>query len=144
MALLVVALANLETTLNETTPEQFWRLKFETVGIGMLLVVQVLYYSQAILFRTIDMNWSIGRSVIYLLAALLLIFGRSRKGGAVRLQVSRTVAFNSLVFAAVGIYLVLVGLLGEGLRYFGVPFQRVLSLALVVAMGVALLLLEAS
>lgn len=141
MALLVISLANLEITLGATNPEQFWRLKFETVGIGMVIVAQVLYYSQAVLFRTIDMDWTKGRSIVLLLAAMLLFAGGVRKGQGVKLQVSRQVAFNSMVFAAVGIYLVLVGLLGEGLRYFGVPFQNVLIVAVAVAAGVALLLL---
>jgi hypothetical protein len=54
------------------------------------------------------------------------------------LQVSKTLAYRSIVIGAVGIYLIGLGLAGEGMRYLGVSSQRVFFAAIALLGGVAL------
>ncbi len=141
MIFLVAALVNLETTLANATPGELWKLKFATLGIGTILASYALYYSQALLFRTINLHFLPVRSFFLILGVGMLTYGRLRKGDGVKIRVSRQVAFKSVVLIAVGGYLVLIGLLGEGMRYFGAEFQRSVVIGFIVLSGIALLLL---
>lgn len=139
MAFLVVALTNLETTLANASPGELWKMKFTTLGIGTILAAYALYYSQALLFRTINLQFLPVRSFFLILAMGMMTYGRFRKGEGVKIHVSREVAFKSVVLITVGGYLVLIGLLGEGMRYFGAEFQRAVVIGFIILSGLALL-----
>jgi len=144
MASLVVALVNFEITLANASPDSRWKIKFELIGLGTILTVLVFYYSQALLYRTLNMNYLQLRSFIYLVASLLMAYPLLFRRGKVRIQVSRQVAFKSVVLFAVGIYLVMIGLLGEGMQYFGTFFPRTVTISLAFLSGIALLILMLS
>jgi putative PEP-CTERM system histidine kinase len=139
MAFLVAALINLETTLVNASPGELWKMKFTTLGIGTILAAYALYYSQALLFRTLNLNFLSIRSFFLILAVGMMTFGRLRKGDGVKIRVSRHVAFKSVVLITVGGYLVLIGLLGEGMRYFGAEFQRSVVIGFIILSGLVLL-----
>jgi putative PEP-CTERM system histidine kinase len=63
-----------------------------------------------------------------------------RHGGA-RIEVSRQVAFKSVILFAVGLYLALFGFLGEGMQHFGASFPRTVSISFAFLLGIALLIL---
>lgn len=141
MVYLVISLVNLETTLANATPAELWKVKFETIGVGTILAVYALYFSQALLFRTINMHFVVVRSFFLILAVGMMTYGRLRQREGVRVRISRQVAFKSVVVIAVGIYLVLIGLLGEGMRYFGAEFQRSVAIGFIIFTGIALLVI---
>ena len=142
---MTVALMQLERTFVALPRWDRWRSKFELLGIGAVIAVLLLYYSQAFLYRTLNMNLILAREPAIGVAVLLMVYSRLRRGAADRIAVSRDMAFRSVVVLAVGLYLVGVGLLGEGLRYLGESFQGVLFALiafLCVLAGVAALLSE--
>ncbi|WP_205743261.1 XrtA/PEP-CTERM system histidine kinase PrsK [Geobacter sp. FeAm09] len=141
MACLVVALVNFEATLTNASPEALWKIKFELIGLGTILAVQIFYYSQALLYRSLNMNYLPLRSFMYLVAAALMAYSLVCRRGNVRIQVSRQVAFKSVVLFAVGVYLVALGLLGEGMKYLGGAFPRTMTITLAFLAGIALLIL---
>lgn len=141
MACLIIALVNFEVTLANASPEALWTIKYEVIGIGIMLAVQIFYYSQALLYRSLNMNYLPVRSFLYLVAAALIAYSLTFRRGNVHIQVSRQVAFKSVVLFAVGIYLVLIGLLGEGMKYFGTFFPRTVTISLAFLSGIALLIL---
>jgi len=141
MVCLVVALVNFEVTLANATPDAFLRIKFELLGLGTILTVQVFYYSQALLYRSLNMNYLPLRSFLYLVAAALIAYSLACRRGKVRIQVSRQVAFKSVVLFAVGTYLILLGLLGEGMQHFGAYFSRTVTLSLAFLLGIGLVIL---
>jgi len=141
MACLVAALVNFEVTLANATPDAFWKIKFELLGLGTILTVQVFYYSQALLYRSLNMNYLPLRSFVYLVAAVLIAYSLACRRGKVRIQVSRQVAFKSVVLFAVGTYLILLGLLGEGMQHFGAYFTRTATLSLAFLLGIGLVIL---
>lgn len=140
MAFLVIPLVNLEITLVTASPVDRWKIKFEILGTAALLAVLIFYYSQGLLYRTINMNLVPVRSVMMVAAALFITYSRLRRSETVTVFVSREMAFRSIAFFAVGIYLVWLGLLGEGMKYFDTEGRRALLIALFFLSGVALVL----
>jgi len=138
---LVFALVNFEVTLANASPEALWKIKYDIIGLGAILAVLIFYYSQALLYRTLNMNYTLLRAFLYVVAAVMIGYSRLCRQGKVRIQVSRQTAFKSVVMLAVGIYLVMIGLLGEGMQYFGTFFPRTVSISFVFLSGIALLIL---
>jgi putative PEP-CTERM system histidine kinase len=68
----------------------------------------------------------------------LMLFSRICRGMPTGLQVSKTLAYRSIVIAAVGIYLIGLGLAGEGMRYLGASSQRLFFAAIALLGGIAL------
>jgi len=145
MACLVAALVNFEVTLSNASPEDRWKISFEIIGLGTILTVLIFYYSQALLYRTLNLSFLQLRSFLYLVAVALmtypLLFRRGKSRSKARIQVSRQVAFKSVVLFAVGIYLVMIGLLAEGMQHFGGFFPRIVTISISFLMGIALLIL---
>lgn len=144
MACLVFALVNFEVTLTNASPDALSKIKLEVIGLTTILTVQVFYYSQALLYRSINMNYLPLRSFLYLVAASMIAYSLAYRRGNARIQVSRQVAFKSVVLLAVGVYLVMLGLLGEGMQHFGVSFPRTVTVSLAFLGGIGLLLLMLS
>lgn len=140
LVLLVVALANFEATLVNASPDALWRLKLDVVALGSMLAVLIFYYSYALLQRTLNMELVPLRSLLFIVAAALMAYSRAHGRGPARVRVSQGVLLRSVVLAAVAGYLVLLGILGEGMRYFGKQLPRLLSLSVAFIGGMLLIL----
>lgn len=139
MVAFILSLMNVEATLTSTHGIALNRAKFEAIGIMSMLAVLIFYYSQGLLYRTINMNLVPVRSSVFIVAALLIFYSQAfRKGGA-SISVSRHVLYRSITLLAVGLYLIGLGLVGEGMLYFGVAFGRELTVFLAFAGGILLL-----
>ncbi|MCK9417971.1 MAG: PEP-CTERM system histidine kinase PrsK [Nitrospirae bacterium] len=139
MVSLIVALASVEITLTATHGISRDRMKFEAVGIMSLLAVLIFYYSQGLLYRTINMNLVPIRSGVFIIAALLIIYSHAFRGSGTRVSISRHILYRSITLLVVGIYLLGLGLVGEGMRYYGGAFGR--DLTIILAFVGAILLL---
>jgi hypothetical protein len=115
-----------------------WLVKFEMLGAGALLAMSVFYYSQGLLYRSLNMSLLPARSLAMAIGVSLMFFSRIVRGMPTGLQVSKTLAYRSIVVAAVGIYLIGLGLAGEGMRYLGDSSQKVFFAAIALLGGVAL------
>jgi putative PEP-CTERM system histidine kinase len=120
---LTAALVNLERTLASLPLPDRWRVKFEIVGAGLLLAMGIVYYSQGLLYRSLDMALLPARS-----AALI---------AAGKIVVSRDMAFRSVVIMTVGLYLVGLGLAGEGMRYLSGTSRNAIFVLVILLGGVA-------
>jgi putative PEP-CTERM system histidine kinase len=138
-ASLIVSLVNVENTLAETHGIARHRMKFETFGIMSLLAVLIFYYSQGLLYRTINMDLIPIRSSVFIVASILIGYSQAFRGSGIRVAISRHILYRSITMLIVGIYLIGLGLVGEGMRYFGVAFGRNLTIALAFVGGVLLL-----
>jgi len=141
MLMLVTALANFEATLAQASPDAFWRVKLDIVALGSILAVLIFYYSNALLFRTIETKLVPLRSLLVIVAAALMTYARINWRGGARVKVSQKVQLRSVVIGVVAIYLLFLGGVGEGMQYFGPLFPRVLALFFVFSFGIVLLLL---
>jgi putative PEP-CTERM system histidine kinase len=141
MVALVFSLVNLEITLANASTDAIWKIKFDIIGLGAILAVLIFYYSQAILYRTLNMNFLPLRSFLYIVAAVMMAYSRLFRRGEVRIRVSRHVAYKSVVLLAVGLYFVLLGLMGEGMKYIGTSFSRTVTISLAFLIGIVLLIM---
>ncbi|MFO0754794.1 MAG: XrtA/PEP-CTERM system histidine kinase PrsK [Thermodesulfovibrionales bacterium] len=141
---MIVSLVNLEMTLFTATKSARWKIKFEILGTGLLAALAVFYYSQVLLYRSLNMSLLPVRSVVAITAVLCMVYARAKRSGSVKVSVSRQVAYRSVVVFAVGLYLLGLGLVGEGMRYFGPSTRKVMvaSLAFLGGMGLLLLFLS--
>lgn len=139
---LVAALVQLEQTLVHTSWTSRWKIKFELLGAGAFLAYLVIYYCQSLLFRTINMGLIPMRSVVLIVAISMMLYSRLKRGsGVTTVQVSQKLACKSVVLLAVGMYIIFLGLVGEGMKYFGNGFQRSLGYALLFFSGLGLLII---
>ena len=114
----ILALINLETTFSSTYGSERWRMKFKMIGIASILSVLVFYFSQGLLYRVINMNLMPVRSGILIIASCLIGYSEIFRGNDVRVQVSRYIFYRSFTLLIVGLYLIVLGLVGEGMRYW--------------------------
>jgi hypothetical protein len=115
-------------------------VKFEVIGAGILLTMYLVYFSQGLLHRSLDMSLLPARSISLMAAIAFMAFSHFRRGEAARIQVSREFAFRSLVVLAVGGYLFGLGVLGEGLRFLDPGLQRTLLTVAGLAGGVGIII----
>ncbi len=138
---IVISLINLEVTLANSSRGNRWKIKLEILGAMSILAGMLFYYSQGLLYRTINMNLVPVRSLLLVIAVGLMAYSRIFRGNGVRIYVSKQMAFKSVVLLAVGLYLVGLGLMGEGMRYFGGNFQRTMALTIAFLAGIGLLVM---
>ncbi|MDD2540806.1 MAG: PEP-CTERM system histidine kinase PrsK [Desulfuromonadaceae bacterium] len=143
---LIVALIQLEQTLTHTTWTSRWKIKFELLGAGAILAIMIIYYSQGLFFRTINMQLVPMRTAVLIVAIAMMAYSRKKHGSGVNIHVSPQIACKSVVLLAVGMYIIFLGIIGEGMRYFGDGFQRamVYSLVFFIGLGLSVILLSES
>lgn len=137
----VAALLNIEATLAAAVHHRRWKIKFILLGAVSILAALILYYSQSLLHRSIDMSLAGLRSLALLLGSAMMWFSDLRRGPEVRISFSRRLAFKSVVLVAAGLYLVGLGLLGEGARLFGDDLGRAVLLVVSFLAGLGLLVI---
>jgi len=135
----VAGLFNIEATLAAAVHHRRWKIKFILLGAVSILAALILYYSQSLLHRSIDMSLAGLRSLALLLGSAMMWFSDLRRGPEVRISFSRRLAFKSVVLVAAGLYLVGLGLLGEGARLFGDDLGRAVLLVVSFLAGLGLL-----
>ncbi len=136
---LIVSLANMEATLAASRDLVRYSIKFEFFGMMAVLAFMIFYYSHAILYLSINMGLAFVRSIVFILASILIAYSRVFRGNGFRVSVSRHIFYRSATLLAVGIYLIIMGLMGEGMRYFDVDFGRNITILLAFVGAVFLL-----
>ncbi|MFZ5997927.1 MAG: XrtA/PEP-CTERM system histidine kinase PrsK [Nitrospirota bacterium] len=136
---MIAALFNLEVTLLTASRTSRWKIKFEVLGAGGLLAALLFYYSQGLLYRSLNMNLMPVRSIMAVVAVALMAYSHGKRGSGVRVYVSKQSAYRSAVIFIIGLYLIALGLMGEGMRYFGGYFQKAVLISLAFAGGMGLI-----
>ncbi len=136
--LLLSALVMLERAFAALARRDRWCLKFEVLGLGAIISMQLVYYSQGLLYRTIDMALVPARAGAVIFGLLLFFYSRLRRKRPAQLALSRAAAFRSVVLLAVCGYLIVIGLASEGLRYLGPSSGRAFLYSLALIGGAAL------
>ena len=121
----IIALFNIEVTFKAVhDPEKWWGMKFEVIGYGAIFAVLVFYYSQGLLYHSIDMGFVPVRSGVFIISALLILYSGLFRGRGIRVTVSRYVVYRSMTALVVGGYLISLGLIGLGIKYLGLSFGK--------------------
>lgn len=137
---LTATLILLEQTLAQSTSSTRWKIKFELLGVGAFLAVLIIYYGQGLLFRVIKMELVSMRCLVLLGAVAIIFYSRIYRGSGTAkvVQLSQQFACKSAVLFAVSIYIIFLGVVGEGMKYFGDGFQRALISTFVFFAGLGL------
>ncbi len=116
----IMSIVGLEATLRSSSGLERWKIKFILIGVGGILAINIFYYSHALLYRSINMNLLAVRSGVILSSILLIGYPLLKRNAMdVEVRVSRKIFYRSFGVFIVGIYLLGLGIIGEGMRYFG-------------------------
>jgi putative PEP-CTERM system histidine kinase len=137
----VLALMNLEATFSATSGTDRWRMKFEMIGMSSILAVLIFYFSQGLLYRAINMNLIPVRSGVFIIASILVGYSKLFRGNGVSVMVSRYILYRSFTLIMAGLYLLILGLIGEGMKYFDIAFNRDIAIFIAFSSGIAMLLI---
>lgn len=120
----VVVLMNLEQTFRASVGTQRWRLKFVVIGLGALFCARVYSASQTLLYRSIMENMELLNGAALIVACLMIGASMLRTGEfSIDLYPSQTALHRSVIVIAVGVYLVVVGLLAKIAAWIGLADQ---------------------
>jgi hypothetical protein len=118
--ILVWSLLNLENVYRNSLREVRWRTKFFVLGMGGWLVYRLARLSYTLLFASERLDHASANAAVALVCLLFLAFAIVRyRLLEVEVFISRYVVYNSLTVLVVGGYLVAVGLMAQGFRFFG-------------------------
>ena len=138
MLYFILSLINLEATFVSTRGSERWRLKYIFMGLLCIVAMEIFYTSQALLYRTLNLNLLTARSVVFIMGALLIGYSKLYRGNNVAIAVSRFVLYRSIGLLSVGLYLLVLGIAGEGLKYTGINYSETLLLIFGFLFGIAL------
>ncbi|MDW7644569.1 MAG: PEP-CTERM system histidine kinase PrsK [Desulfuromonadales bacterium] len=117
-----------------------WSIKFELLGYATILAGYFFYYSQGILYRAIDMNMMPVRAASVLIGLSFVVYSKTRGGTLTTISLSKKIAFQSVVLLFIGLYLIGMALVGEGLRYLGVSSPKTVFFVIALLAGVAVVI----
>lgn len=137
----VIALMNIEAIFSSTSGSERWQIKFEIIGIIGILAVLIFYYSQGLLYRTINMNLIPARSGIFAISTLFIGYSMIFRGNDIRIALSRNMLYKSITLFSVGLYLLFLGLIGEGMKHLEISFARALAIFLGFLTGLGFLII---
>ncbi len=139
LAIAVFGLVLVEQCYRRTPAASRWHVRPLLLGLAGVLAFDLVLYSDALLFRQLDIDlWSARGLAQAITVPLMLLTLKRAHDWSFELSVSRGVLAGSTALLAAGAYLLLISGAGLLLRQFGGSWGRALESALVFA---ALLLL---
>lgn len=131
---MALGLAQLELVLRASREPVRHKLKFVVIGLGGLAGYQIYQASQMLLFPVWQVEHVLVGSVVTAMALSLTAYGLGRtrlREVLVNTYVSQQALFGSVTFIVVGLYLLVVGAVGEWLRRTNQPLGVGLSVVVV-------------
>jgi hypothetical protein len=131
---MALGLAQLELVLRASREPVRHKLKFVVIGLGGLAGYQVYQASQMLLLPVWQVEHVLVGSVVTAMALCLTAYGLGRtrlREVLVNTYVSQQALFGSVTFIVIGLYLLVVGAVGEWLRRTNQPLGVGLSVVVV-------------
>ncbi len=117
-----------EWLYRNTHPDQRWSIKFLCLALGGIFSYDFYLYSDALLFRHVNLElWNARGAINGLTVPLLAISVARNKDWSVKLFVSRHVVFHTTTFMGAGIYLLLMSSAGFYIKKYGGEWGQVLQ-----------------
>lgn len=121
---ILINLIHLENTLRFSTGSKREQIKYVLISVGAILSFQIYLVSKALLFPILINDYIPVTSVVILISCGLSLFTIVRhRLFSVNIFISRYIIYNSLTILFVGAYLLIVGLVTEGIKFFGGSFD---------------------
>ena len=120
VALAVIGMLMVEQLYRNAPTRERWGIKFACMGIGGLFVYDFYMYSDAMLFRGLNVEIWIARGVVNALTVPLIALSAARNlKWSLGISVSRRAMFHSVALFGSATYLLAMAGAGYYLRYFG-------------------------
>ncbi|WP_394788365.1 XrtA/PEP-CTERM system histidine kinase PrsK [Rhodoferax sp.] len=145
MAMPVLAFVLLEQIYRNVTEDSRWNVKPLSLGLAGTFLFDLYLYSEAVLFKRLDLDALSIRGSVHALMVLLLLLSTTRRNDWIAsIRVSQKAAFHSATLLVAGAYLLFISAVGYYVRYFGGEWGRALQVGLVFSALIALLVLAVS
>jgi len=116
----ILALTLIENLARNDWPHTQWSARFMFVGLGGIFAYDLFVYSEALLFRRVNLELYAVRGAVDMITVPLLAVSFARNPSfAVKIHVSRQFVFHTMTLAGTGVYLLLMAIAGYYLRNFG-------------------------
>lgn len=117
---ILLCLVQLENTLRFSSGIKGRETKYVIIGAGSILAYHLYLSSQAILFSFLDFSYIPVTSIVVLIACVMMMFAVVRNRLLdVNIFVSRYIIYNSFTILFVGAYLLIVGIVAQGIKMTG-------------------------
>lgn len=121
---LIFNIIHLENTLRSSTGSKRWQIKYVILGVGAILAFFIYLSSQALLFSALNIEFiPLISSVILISVSVMAVFIVRHRQMDVDIFISRYVIYNSMTILIVGAYLLSIGIVTYGIRYFDIPLN---------------------
>jgi putative PEP-CTERM system histidine kinase len=128
LALSLVGLVLAEQVYRHSPATLRWHVRPLCIGLAGPFALDVVVYSDALLFRTLDLHFWAARGFAHALAIPLLgLAARRNRDWTFDVTVSRSVIAGSTAVLAAGVYLLAVAGSGYYVRYFGGTWGKTLQ-----------------
>lgn len=139
LAMAVLVLVLVEQLFRTASHDSRWTIKPLCIGLGGAVAFDLYLYSDALLFKGIDIDaFSIRGFVHALVVPLVALSSMRNRNWKTGIVLSQRAALQSVALIAVGCYLMFMAAAGYYVRFFGGEWGRAVQIALLFA---ALLLL---
>jgi len=142
IGLAITGLTLIEQLFRNTRPELRWATKFLYLGIGTLFAYDFFLYSDALLFRHMDLQVWYARGLVNALVVPLIAVSAARNPAwSLDIFVSRRIVIHSVSILGAGLYLLIMAGVGYYIRLYGGTWGTALQLIFLVGAGLLLLAL---
>ena len=118
-----INLVHLENTIRNSSATKRWHIKYLIFGVGSILAFFIYLSSLSLLFSLQGFESVLLTAAVILVSTLMMtVFIVKHRLLDVDIFISRYVIYNSLTVLVIGFYLLGVGIIAQGIRYFKVPF----------------------
>ena len=116
----VTGMLLVEQLYRNTPAKGRWGIKFACFGIGGMFVYDFYLYSEAMLFRQVNMEiWTARGAVNALIVPLVAVSAARNPQWSLGISVSRRILFHSATLLGTALYLLAMSAAGYYLRFFG-------------------------
>lgn len=142
VAIAVIGMLLVEQFFRNTSEKGRWGIKFACLGLGGLFVFDFYLYSDAMLFRKINLEiWAARGMVDAITVPLLMISVARNPKWSQGILVSRRILFHSATLFGTAFYLLAMAAAGYYLRFFGGNWGTVMQVAFLFGAVILLLIL---
>ncbi|MEM7225460.1 MAG: XrtA/PEP-CTERM system histidine kinase PrsK [Pseudomonadota bacterium] len=142
LVVVVLGLILAESLLRNTPTEDRWRIKFLCIGLGGVLVFDLFYFADALLFSETSAALTVARGYVYALIMPLLAVSSHRNAmWRTNVTFSRTSALYTTALTASGVYLSLMAAAAYYVREVGGTWGAVIQAVFLFGAAVVLALL---
>lgn len=142
LAIPISGLFLLEQIYRSANSAERWVIRYLCLGIGGIFAYDFFLFSDALLFKKIDLNLWRARGFVNTLCVPLIAISIARNPAYdIAIHVSRQVVFHSITVIGAGLYLLFMAGFGYIIQYYGGTWGGVLQIIFFSAAGILLTIL---